>query len=199
MNIYVYSSYQKKIEPLIYHNLILFITSRFDQLLSSRFRICWYDHIPSDLPQQRSHKVWWGRCTPSLVRDTWCCRTTQIPRLWGESRATVGSWLWTIYPLMILNISVENGLFIDENIMIYCTQNRWLSIATSNRGYEFLCFFWCFFVGLQISGTPIWWFLKLLFSGENNNLEVCPHKKPHPDPVKLRKLLEVSFDGNDTI
>ena len=63
--------------------------------------------------------------------------------------------------------------------MIYCTQNWWLSIATSNRGYEFLCFFWCFllvckFRGL-LWGTPIWLFLKLFFFRENNHLEVCPH------------------------
>jgi hypothetical protein len=61
----------------------------------------------------------------------------------------------------------------------WCTQNWWLSIATLNRGYEFLCFFWCFllvckFRGL-LWGTPIWWFLKLLFFRENNHLEVCPH------------------------
>ena len=101
---------------------------------------------------------------------------------WGEKCDWTGrSWLlWTIrLPSDVFFRTVENGLFIDENIMIYCTQNRWLSIATSNRGYEFLCFFWCFllvckFRGL-LWGTPIWWFLKLLFFRENNHLEVCPH------------------------
>ena len=64
-----------------------------------------------------------------------------------------------------------------------------------------------FFVGLQISRSTLEYpnlmvFEALFFPVKITIWRYAPIKnlkKPHPDPVKLRKLLEVSSDGNDTI